>query len=247
MRDKSPDPAALIRAGRTAFRPESSDRERVLQSLTRALGDGAFLEGTHHADLTRSVAPPPFAAPAWVLGGLGALAIGGTVIVAAHLWTRTPSQAAVPVAPAVLTAKPSPATAMPPSPNADDRTPEPQRAESPSSAPRPLAPLAPLAPMARSSIAPPSDSLQEEVRILSRAEQQLNSGHAEEALKTLAEHERRFPDGALAEERMAARVQSLCALGRLPGARADLAKFGRAYPRSPYLDRARRFCDIDSP
>ncbi len=44
MRDKSPDPAALIRAGRTAFRPESSDRERVLRSLTRALGDGAFLD-----------------------------------------------------------------------------------------------------------------------------------------------------------------------------------------------------------
>jgi hypothetical protein len=236
MRDKSPDPAALIRAGRAAFRPESSDRARVLQSLTRALGDGPFLDGPRPADLTGSVAPPPLPVRAWVLGGLGALAIGGTVIVAAHSWTRTPLQSAVPVAPVVLTDAPSPAI---PSPSADDRTPEPQRADGPSSAARPTA---------RSSGTPPaSDSLQEEVRILSRAEQQLNSGHAEEALRTLAEHERRFPDGALAEERMAARVQSFCALGRLPAARTDLAKFARAYPRSPYLVRARRYCAIDAP
>jgi hypothetical protein len=242
MRDKSPDPAALIRAGRTAFRPESSDRERVLQSLTRTLGEGAFLDGPHHADLTRSLTPSAFPVRAWVLGGLGAIALGGTVIVAAHPWTSTSLQVPVPVAPSVFTAEPSPAATLPPSPNADDREPEPQRAEGPSSA------LRPLAPMARSSIASrPSDSLQEEVRILSRAEQQLNSGHADEALKTLAEHERRFPDGALAEERMAARVQSLCALGRVPAARADLAKFAHAYPRSPYLDRARRFCDTDAP
>ncbi len=235
MRDKSPDPAALIRAGRAAFRPESSDRARVLQSLTHALGDGAFLDGSRPADLTRSLAPPAFPVGAWVLGGLGVLAIGGTVIVAAHSWTRTPLQTAVPVASAVLTDAPSPAAV--PSPSADDRTPEPQRAEA--SAARPTA---------RSSVAPPPpDSLQEEVRILSRAEQQLNSGHAEEALRTLAEHERRFPDGALAEERTAARVQSLCALGRLPAARAGLAKFARAYPRSPYLARARRYCAIDAP
>ncbi len=83
--------------------------------------------------------------------------------------------------------------------------------------------------------------------MLSRAEQQLNSGHADVALVTLAEHERRFPDGALAEEGMAARVQSLCTLGRLAEARADLAKFARAYPRSPHLDRARRACVFDAP
>lgn len=236
MRDKSPDPAALIRAGRTAFRPESSDRERVLQSLTRALGDGAFLDGAPHTDLTRSLTPPPFPLRAWVLGGLGALAIGGAVIVAARPWTRMPSQAAAPVTLSLPPADPAPAAAIPPTLHADDRIPE-QRVEGPSSASRPTA---------RSSSAP-SDSLQEEVRILSRAEQQLNSGHAEEALRTLAEHERRFPDGALAEERMAARVQSLCALGRVPAARADLAKFAHAYPRSPYVDRAQRFCAIDAP
>ena len=92
-----------------------------------------------------------------------------------------------------------------------------------------------------------SDSLPEEVHLLSRAEQQLNLGHAEEALTTLGEHERRFPHGALAEERMAARVQSLCALGRVAEARSDLMRFARAYPRSAHLEHARAFCGIDSP
>ena len=43
----------------------------MLQSLTRALGDGAFLDGPRPADLTSSVAPPPLPVRAWVLGGLG--------------------------------------------------------------------------------------------------------------------------------------------------------------------------------
>ena len=236
MRDKSPDPAALIRAGRTAFRPGSSDRERVLQSLTRSLGDGAFLDGPHAADLTKSVAPPPFPLPAWILGGVCALAIGAAVLVAARPWARTPPRGAVPVTASLPPADQAPTTTVPPALRTVDRAPE-ERVEGMSSAPRPTA---------RPSGAP-SDSLQEEVRILSRAEEQLNSGRAEEALRTLGEHERRFPDGALAEERMAAHVQSLCALGRLPAARTELARFARAYPRSPHLDRARRFCGAGAP
>ncbi len=51
----------------------------------------------------------------------------------------------------------------------------------------------------------------------------------------------------LAEERLAARVQSLCGLGRVNEARMDLAKLGRAYPGSPISDGARRFCGIDVP
>jgi hypothetical protein len=69
----------------------------------------------------------------------------------------------------------------------------------------------------------------------------------DEALRTLGEHERRFPGGALAEERLAARIQSLCALGRISEAKSDLARLARACPRSAQVDRARRFCGIDAP
>jgi hypothetical protein len=39
-----PDIAALIHTGRAAFRPQRSDRDRILQSLTRALGEGSALQ-----------------------------------------------------------------------------------------------------------------------------------------------------------------------------------------------------------
>jgi outer membrane protein assembly factor BamD (BamD/ComL family) len=81
--------------------------------------------------------------------------------------------------------------------------------------------------------------------LLSRAEQQMNDGLAADALKTLAEHERRFPTGSLAEERLAARVQALCMLGRTADAKSDLMRLTRAYPRSPQLERARRVCGFD--
>ena len=62
---------------------------------------------------------------------------------------------------------------------------------------------------------------------------------------SLAEHERRFPKGALTEQRIAARVEALCAVGSYPEARANLARLARAYPRSPHIDGARRFCGSD--
>jgi outer membrane protein assembly factor BamD (BamD/ComL family) len=94
---------------------------------------------------------------------------------------------------------------------------------------------------------PASDSLAEEVSLVSKAEQRLYAGYADDALKILAEHERRFPNGTLAEQRMAARVQSLCTLGRIAEAKIDLAKLARAYPLSPQLDRGRKLCGIDAP
>ena len=240
MRDESPDRAALIRAGRAAFRPDPSDRERVLQSLTGALGAGALVDGARHAKLAKSVAPASSAVPAWVLGGLGALAIGGAVVVAAHPVGEDAVAGCGLRRPLAALGR---ADALVPHPAPGER-----RRSSCRTAARGRPVRAHRKPVARSSAASTlPDSLPEEVRVLSRAEQQLNSGHADEALRTLAEHERRFPSGALAEERMAARVQALCALGRLAAARAELARFAQAYPRSPHLDRARRLCVLDAP
>ena len=236
MADLRPDARALIRAGKTAFRPQAEDRERVLQSLTRTLAEGATLGALRRTEPPAGAAGP-FPLASWVVGGLGALAVAAGVLVATHPWTTTSSRVGVPVSSALSTVEPVPAATIP-SVNADD-LPVRARVESPSILPRPGAPTS----AARS----PSDSLPEEVRLMSKAEQQLSAGHPAEALTTLGEHERRFPSGALAEERLAARVQSLCALGRVYEARTDLAKLARAYPGSPHFDRARRFCGIDMP
>jgi hypothetical protein len=236
MSELTPEAAAFVRAGRTAFGPEPGDRERVLQSLTRTLGEGALLDGAQHAEPATRSSVSRFPMRAKVLGAMGALAAGASLVVALHAWKRTtPIPAPAPVMSSVLPAiqpEPLPATSR-----EDEQTPVPPAVQSPSDAPRPRS----------SPASSPSDSLAEEVRLVSRAEQQLYAGHAEDALKTLGEHERRFPKGALSELRMAARVQSLCTLGRTAEARADLVKLARAYPQSPQLDRTRKFCAIDAP
>jgi hypothetical protein len=83
------------------------------------------------------------------------------------------------------------------------------------------------------------DNLSEEVAILSRAETALHSGKPEAALKLLNEHERKFGNGLLAEERVAARVQALCALGRTAEADAQMAQLS---PKSLHGQQARKAC-----
>jgi hypothetical protein len=58
----------------------------------------------------------------------------------------------------------------------------------------------------------------------------------------LDEHARRFPRGALAEEREAARVLALCAQGRASEARASASAFVASNPRSPFAAQVRRSC-----
>jgi hypothetical protein len=235
MADLRPDARALIRAGKSAFRPQSGDRERVLVSLTRSLGEGAKVGTVRRTDPPAPAAAGPISS-SWVLAGLGALTVGAGVLLATQPWaTRRPTLAASASSSVAAVEAPSPSPAVP-SIDAKDLPVQP-RAEG-----RSMQSGTPSA-AARTS----SDSLPEEVRLLSKAEHQLTAGRADEALMTLAEHERRFPGGALAEERLAARVQSLCALGRVSEAKADLARLARSYPGSAQFERARKFCGIANP
>ena len=73
--DSTPEAAALMRSGRASFRPDASDRERVLRSLGRSLGEAAV-------DGAPSAAPGNVAAQlSWgwgkLLGGLAVLGVGG--------------------------------------------------------------------------------------------------------------------------------------------------------------------------
>jgi hypothetical protein len=233
MRDSIPDAAALIRAGRAAFRPDAADRDRVLQSLKDRLGDAALLDGPGPGEVGHAAAAARVSLRVTKLwGGLAALAVGTGVIVGARLWTRDlPRTGAAPAVSSIREVEPE-ASATIASANEESPASEPPRLEHTSSALRGPPRTAP----ARTA------SLAEEVRLLSRAERQLSDGFGEEALTTLAEHEHRFPRGELAEERMAARVEALCSLARRTDARAELTRLARAYPKSAHLDSAQRFC-----
>ena len=87
----------------------------------------------------------------------------------------------------------------------------------------------------RSSPPPAEDAaLGAELALLRAARAALATAAPQEALQRLAEHERRFPGGLLAEERMVLRVQALCESGAVEEARAAARRFTQERPNSPH-------------
>jgi hypothetical protein len=121
-----------------------------------------------------------------VLGSFGSLGVVGGFVVSAHLWSGNPP-ASTPAMDSPIPTVDSQAPTLPASSNAADEMSDRARLQDKWSAP--AAPHSFVAPQS-------SDSLSEEVRLLSKAEQQLNGGHADEALKTLAEDGRCSHAGA---------------------------------------------------
>ncbi|MEO8875537.1 MAG: hypothetical protein ABI461_08120 [Polyangiaceae bacterium] len=89
---------------------------------------------------------------------------------------------------------------------------------------------------------PPALQTGAEVELIQHAQQALAANDASTALALLNEHARRFPNGALAEERDAARVLALCGAGRQADASAMGAAFLNRYPTSPLASRVRSSC-----
>jgi hypothetical protein len=212
----------LVRAGRDALRPTDADRERVFQALLPQVGG---VEGAGGAD---GLVQAPTAAKAMlvkisaVVVGLG-VAGGGLFVALREESTPTAAPVTAPaepprVAPAPTGDAPADVPAVPEPPSVEKRAPAASRS---------------------------ADSLAQEVAILSRAGAELHAGRPATALKTLEEHQRKFPGGVLAQERTAARVRALCALGRTNEARAELARLTRTSPNSPHVARARKACGFD--
>ena len=76
------------------------------------------------------------------------------------------------------------------------------------------------------------DRLREEVALLGRADAHLDAAEPRAALDILDALAERFPDGALADVREAARVRGLCTLGEATAAEAAAARVATTYPRS---------------
>lgn len=226
MSDLSPEARALLRDGHGVLRPSAQDRSRVAGALAARLGPAAMLVSTPAvAATTKSVL--------WQKVSLAAVGVGMAVAGATY-WSQqsvvevAPTRASQPrVAEAVVSPAPAPAKADEPAPQPENQ------AALPPPAPPPAVK------------ATPSDRLAEEVSILSRAMTVLRAGNPSEALRLLETHRQQFPSGRLAEERRAARVQALCALGRRPEAETELSKLERSAPRSPHVARAKRACGLN--
>lgn len=224
MAELSPEARALVSDGRGIFRPTVSDRARVAGLLASRLGEAAILAPTE-------ALASPGQAIAWQKVASMAIGIGLVAAGAAYWLTRAPGE------PAVSYASPSNAVTV----AAPQVAPSPEVEES---AAEPEAPRATAVPSALVVPQRKAENLTEELAILSKAASELRAGRAGVALRLLDEHRRKFPAGRLVEERRAARVQALCALGNRAEAEAELARLVRTSPRSPHVARAQRACGL---
>lgn len=215
----NPKARALVEAGRGALRALPSDRQRVETALRTKLGVAALPQPTPPA--------PPVAHGIWHLApklAIGVGLVGGAALLGLQPTSNVPASGrTTPSHVAQVVAAPHSVASVTAEPAV---TPEEPREKK-------LLPEAP-APAVR-----PQDRLAQEVALLSRATSDLRAGRAADALSTLDEHQRKFPTGALSEERRAARAQALCSLGRVSEGRAELSRLA---PHSPAAARAEQLC-----
>jgi hypothetical protein len=215
--DLNPQAQKLVEASRDAFLPTDADRERVFQALLPKVG--APLGAEAASATVDSTFKATLVKVSAALVGVGLA--GGGLYVALR---PEPTNVQAPV----VAAAPVPAPKAPAAELPESVEPAPAQAE----------------PAAKRSLAPSrsADSLAQEVAILARASSELRAGRPAGAMKALDEHQRLFPSGVLTQERTAARIQALCALGRTKDARSALERLARTAPNSPHEVRARKAC-----
>ena len=93
----------------------------------------------------------------------------------------------------------------------------------------------------------PSIALQpidDELELLSSAQDALRRGQPSQALRLVQQHAFRFPRGALAQERSVVQALALCALDRRSAARVIIEDMKQRAPTSPLLTSVRRACGL---
>lgn len=216
MTDLSPKARALIQTGRSAFRPSETDRVRIEAALRKHLG----------ADALTSVTASKTIANWQIVAGL-ALTLG-VLGMTAFMLLRSPAsdrQSHPQAAPVSTT--PTPASEEPPTTE--------------SSTPSDTTIVAAVEVRTPAHQPSPRDRLSRELALLSRATSALHAADPAAALKALEEHQRKFPNGVLREERRSAMALALCSLGRFDEGRNELARLA---PHSPEAARAREVCKL---
>ena len=215
----------VIEEAQAEMRPPAGERERLEALLDAQLGATA-------PPVQRAPSPAPHTS-GWRL--VTSLAVGAALVGGGAVWVLQP-KASLP-APVLATATAQAKPAEPAIANAAPSVEASDLAVQDSARPSKPPPEMP-APAQRST-----DRLAQEVALLSRATSDLRAGRAGAALKSLDEHQRKFPHGMLTVERRAVRAQALCSLKRVEEGRAELSHLA---PQSPAAGRAKQLCDAAS-
>lgn len=196
---------------------------------TAALGAGA----------TSAAASGGFGSALLAKAGAAKLMLGLTAALAtaggSAAWWSQQQEVAAPALPSTATA-PQPQPANPP----------PAALETPD---EPLSEDVPRKTSVRRSAAQqlaPKSTLEEEAQLLAMAQQRISQGDAKSALDVLAEHQRRFPRGALSLERRATVAIAHCLSGQTSRGRGEAERFRRKHPNSPMVKRLESACKLES-
>jgi hypothetical protein len=237
MSKLSEDVSALMGAGRSALDPTAEDQARVRQALEIRLAEGAGSgqPTVHGAKLPR---PSLTTSPRlWMAVGVSIVGIGLAWSVTHRGSVSESTNARGPAAAATDSAEPQAVPMAPLATTASPVQPVPAYSSHVTEAATP-APAGKRRITARTG----SDTLSAEVALLAEATLDLNRDQPAAALAAFDEHQRRFPTGALAEERMAGRVEALCAVGRTEDAKLEVSRLVAGYPRSPHLKHVLLAC-----
>jgi hypothetical protein len=135
----------------------------------------------------------------------------------------------------------SPADPTPVVPKAEPAAPAVRTVPEDKASPAPDPANGPEAVRAAPSPAPRAPTVSElyglELKVLQPAHAAIGRGDFASALSAIADHEHRFPNGQLAEEREAMRVQALSGAHRTDDARRAAAAFRKRFPQSVLLSR----------
>lgn len=177
----------------------------------------------------------------WAAAGL-VLKISTVAVLTAGLGYAAlrPSTDPVPtVAPEVEPRAEAVPPAPPPTPrSAPPKTPAPRPVEAPAPRPTRAEPQRPTV-----AAASPADLLRQELALLEAAQRHLDAGRHQAASASLAEHARRFPQGALATERAAWRAIVACA-GSSAQPRAAARSFILTHGDTPLAAKVKQACDL---
>lgn len=223
MSDLNPSTRALLELGRLGDDPADAAVDQNRRALAQRLGVATLGASVVVGSTAKASLSTWTTFKSLLLGG--SLLIGGAVtwaVIHPSPEKNPIARAAVPVASLVVAppAAPAPAPLLEPV----------------------LAPRAVVERSEPSARPAPARSIKEELELVRSAQQALNRGEPRAALTLLAEHARKYPSGALWQDREASRVFATCRLGDAAGARALADAFVRRAPHSPFVDRVRGAC-----
>lgn len=241
--DEAPEPLRRLLATSRAEFGTPGQLDALALSLSRALGPSAGLGA--------DALPQPASRPWLSVAHLRALSVATVFAGAGALWwALRPAHVAAPPsaqspAPA-LTAPAAPVpqlqlpTASPTVPALPAADPAAEPKPSVSSVPLETEPSTRAQPRARQSLGPSEAALLERARAALRE-------HPEQALALTREHQRRYPHGALREEREVIAIEALQRLGKHRAASDEAGGFGKRYRNSVHRERLEQSPDSEPP